>query len=183
MISQNAKQSFNQMLERALRAGLLVSPDGPVEIMPVSDVSRFCATQMVILSVSSYFFRMLVMVYFTDDDVTRLHFATLNKVDVATLDARAFVDAVNERGNICCGSVNRDLAQVFPHVGMSTPNIIDKQCAHHLDVLGSSYQRHLDVIVPDGPRFHASLCITEFEDLDFDLQIAEPQGNGELEIF
>jgi len=126
---------------------------------------------------------MLVLIYFSPDELTKAHLASINRVDVTTMDTQTFFDVISECGNICCGSVNRDLAQVFPHVGMSTPNIVDKQCAHHLDVLGSSYQHHFAVTIPQGPRFHASLCLTEFEDLDFDIQVPEQQSSGELEMF
>jgi CheY-specific phosphatase CheX len=126
---------------------------------------------------------LLVLIYFTPDALTKAHFAALNKMDVQNMDAQAFTDAISECGNICCGSLNRELAIQFPHVGMSTPNIIDRRCARYLGALGSTHQQHFDIAIPQGPQFHASLCISEFEDLDFDIQISETQSSGELEMF
>jgi len=183
MISQNAQRSLSEILQQGIRASLLASPLDPVEIEPVADASGFSSTQIVVLSVSSYLFRLQVLIYFTPDTLTKAHFATINKIDLQNMDAKAFADAISECGNICCGSLNRELVMQFPHVGMSTPNIIDRRCALYLGVLGSTYQQHFDISIPQGPRFHASLCISEFEDLDFDIQISETQSGGELEMF
>jgi hypothetical protein len=183
MISQNAQRSLSQILQQGIKASLLASPLDSVAIEPVADTSGFSCTQIVVLSVSSYLFRLLVLIYFTPDALTKAHFATLNKMDVQSMDARAFADAIGECGNICCGSLNRELAMQFPHVGMSTPNILDRQCALYLGALGSTYQQHFDISIPQGPRLHASLCISEFEDLDFDIQISETNSGGELEMF
>ena len=46
---------------------------------------------------------------------------------------QAFFDAIAERGNICCGILNRDLGHYFPHMGLSTPNILDKECSSKLE--------------------------------------------------
>lgn len=183
MISQNAQRSLSQILQQGIKASLLASPLDPVVIEPVADPSGFSCTQTVVLSVSSYHFRLLVLIYFTPDALTKTYFAALNKMDEQSMDAQAFADAISECGNICCGSLNRELAIQFPHVGMSTPNIIDRRCALYLGVLGSTYQQHFDISIPQGPRFHASLCVNEFEDLDFDIQINETQSGGELEMF
>lgn len=183
MLSSNAQRSLTQILHQGLKAGLLVSPDDPIEITPVDDNSAFASAQFVILSVSSYLFRLAVLIYFSPDEQTKSHFAAINKVDAQNMDVQAFEDAISECGNICCGSLNRELVAAFPHVGMSTPNILDRQCAQYLSVLGSTFQQHYDVTIPDGPRFHASLCFNAFAALDFDIQIVENESSGELEMF
>jgi len=183
MISKNAQRSFSQILQQGIKASLLASPLDSVDIKPVADPSGFSCTQIVVLSVSSYHFRLLVLIYFTPDALTKTHIAALNKMDVQNMNTQAFTDAIRECGNICCGSLNRELVMEFPHVGMSTPNIIDRQCAQYLGVLGSTYQQHFDISIPQGPHFHASLCVSEFVDLDFDIQINETQSGGELEMF
>lgn len=183
MISQSAQRSLSDMFRQGIKAGLLTSPQDPIEISPAADALLFTSTQIVILSVSSYFFRMLVLIYFTPDELTQRHFAALRGRDVEAMDAQALADAISESGNICCGSLNRDLAQQFPHVGMSTPNILDRRCAHYLSAMGSSFQQHFDIAIPHGPKFHASLCISEFADLDFDVQLSEQPSLGELEMF
>lgn len=183
MISPNAQRSLSQLFQHGLKTGLQASPQAPIKISPAADTSHFASAQIVVLSVSSYFFRMLVLIYFTPDDVTKQYLAALSKLDIEAMDAKALADAISECGNICCGSINRDLSQQFPHVGMSTPNILDRRCAHYLSALGSSFQLHFDIAVPQGAQFHASLCISEFVDLDFDVQTVEQQSLGELEMF
>lgn len=183
MISHNAKQALGEMLRQGIKASLLVSPDDPVTITPVEEVGGMAASKIVILSVSSYLFRLMALIYFTPDELTKAHFARINKVSASAMDEQSFNDAILECGNICCGSINRALARVFPHVGMSTPNIIDKQCALYRGVLDSSYEQHVAIAIPDGPTFYASVCIKEYEDLDFEADVAEEAVSGELEMF
>lgn len=183
MISNNAQRAFGEMLVQGIKASLLASPDEPIAVTPVAQVEGIAASEIVMLSISSYFFRLVVLVYFTPDEQTKAHFARLNKVPVSAMDAQALVDAIHECGNICCGSINRALSAVFPHVGMSTPNIMDKRCAHYRGVLESSHEQHVAIAIPGGPRLHASLCIKEFADLDFEIEAVPVEAGGELEMF
>ena len=183
MMSLNAKRSFDTMLERAVRASLQLTADDPVYLEPIAHVDQIAAEYMVIVSVSSYFFRLQLMVYFTADDASRKHLASVHAVDMAAMDAAAFEDAIRECANRCCGSLGRELAQVFPHIGMSTPNIVDRRCAQHLDLLDAAHQQHVRLAVAQGAEFHVSLRVNAFEDLDFVVPQPAQQNTGELEMF
>lgn len=171
------------MLTQGIKASLLVSPDDPVEITPIADVTGIAASKIVMLSVSSYYFRLMVLIYFTPDEQTKAHFASINKVAASAMDEQAFIDAIHECGNICCGNVNRALARVFPHVGMSTPNIIDRQCALYRSVLDSTHEQHVAITIPGGPSFHASVCCKAYRELDFEAVVVEEESTGALEMF
>jgi hypothetical protein len=73
----------------------------------------------------------------------------------------------------------------FPHVGMSTPNIIDKDCMKYIDLLGCGLVRHYRVVLAGELTMYASLCVASEGLLDFHV---DPTGDatvdsGELELF
>ena len=95
-----------------------------------------------------------------------------------------YLDVIGEVGNIFCGALNRDLSHHFPYLGMSTPNVLERECIDYLDELDASYIRHFRVVVNDGVTFHASLCVCDFADIDFQVDTsAVEESHGELELF
>ena len=105
-------------------------------------------------------------------------------MEAADMSEQIFYDTIAERANICCGTLNRDLANFYPNIGMSTPNIIDKECSAYLDVLGCSHIQHFKVDINSSVQFHVSLCVCEYADLDFTVDLNEEiASTGELELF
>jgi hypothetical protein len=183
MISLQAQQALQHMVSRAVQASPLVAPGASCTVVPEPDLSRLAAQQVVVLTVSSYAFRLTLLIHFSPDAKTYAHFAAVNHLALNELGEQAFVDAISECGNICCGNLNRDLARVFPHVGMSTPNIIDSRCVAYLDKLGQGYQQHFALQQAQGPSFGVSLCVNAFGPLDFAGDFAAAEETGELEMF
>jgi hypothetical protein len=186
MISKQAQDGFNHLLIKAIKSSLVMPTADACEVNVLTDLTEIEETKMVILTVSSYLFRLMVFIYFTPDDSTKEYFARINKTQALDMSEQSFYDAIAECGNICCGILNRDLSQFFPHIGMSTPNIIDKNCSSYLNVLGCGHIQHFKVNVNDinGASFHVSLCINDFADLHFILDKNEEETNtGELELF
>lgn len=183
MLSQSAKDGFDLLLTQSLKSSL-VPPGMTADVSDLADNNGLSEKKMVVLTVSSYLFRLMVMFYFSPDDATRAHFSRLNNVPEDEMSEQAFMDAVAECGNLCCGVLNRDLGSFFPHIGMSTPNVIDKNCAAYLQTLNCEYIRHLAVDIDGSPRFHVSMCISAYADIDFAVD-AEELGSdtGELELF
>lgn len=183
MISQSAKDGFDLLLQQALKSSL-VPADETCEITVLDDGGAIEARKMVVLTVSSYLFRLMVMFYFTPDAATRAHFARLNKVAPDDMDEQVFMDGIAEAGNLCCGILNRDLGNFFPHLGMSTPNVIDRQCADYLQKLNPAHLRHFAIDVPGAPRFFATMSVAAYAEIDFAVSAAEAEvSTGELELF
>lgn len=183
MISDNAQNSLNQMMIRAIKSSPLISTAVSYEINRAANICQRSSSKSVVLTVSSYQFRLTFMIHFSVDEKTRNHFSEVNNLRTSDMNERNFMDAIRECGNICCGNLNRNLAPIFPHVGMSTPNIIDVQSASFLKKLGDGYLAHFDVVIEFGPKFQVSLCINEFDDLDFDMAFDQDEITGELEFF
>lgn len=183
MISTSAKEGFNLLLTQALKDSL--TPDGShCEVTLLDDDSGICESKMTVLTVSSYLFRIIVMFHFTPDDATFAHFARLNHASAEEMSEQECMDAIAERGNLCCGILNRELGAYFPHIGMSTPNVIDRQCAAYLSMLNCGHIQHFAVDTDQAPRLHVSLCISDYADIDFAVsEEAMGASTGELELF
>lgn len=184
MISQQARDGFDHLLTRALRSSLSVSDEQPCDIHVIADLDDADASTSVVLTISSYLFRLIVMVHFSPDRATREHVARVNKIAPEEMSEQSFHDAIAECGNICCGILNRDLGPVFPHIGMSTPNIIDKRCTAYLDMLNAGHIQHFQIDVERDPMFYVTLCVCDYADLDFAIDVNDAGADtGELELF
>jgi hypothetical protein len=184
MITQPAREGFDHLLTRALRASLTVSDEQSCDINVVPNLDHVEASTMVVLTVSSYLFRLIVMLHFSADQVTREHVARVNKIAPEDMSEQSFRDAIAECGNICCGILNRDLGPIFPHIGMSTPNLIDTRCAAYLDMLNCGHIQHFEVNIEQTPMFRVSLCVCDYADLDFVIDVNDAGADtGELELF
>lgn len=184
MISNKATNSFDQMLVLGIKASMGEgSPDAcAVEVLPnPQDIEE---TQVVMLTVASYVFRLLVLIYFSPDESTKAHFANITHVDPSEMSEQAFLDAIQECGNICCGTLNRELVRVFPHVGMSTPNIIERECVTHLANLPGGHLQHFRATNSAGRNFYFGICVRDFANIDFDwAPVEEEVAAGEMEFF
>lgn len=126
----------------------------------------------------------MVFIHFPADEPTREHLAKLSKTSLSDMNEKLFMDAICERANMCCGSLSRDLSQVFPHIGMSTPNIVHRQCASHLHLLNLNHMRHFSVVVNGNAQLHVTMCVNTYDNIDFVVdQSAAAVGGGELEMF
>ena len=183
MISERAQHALTLMVVRAVKSSPLVIPGGPMEVHCVEKFTHLAASKVVVLTIATYSFRLTFLIHFTADAATRKHFATVTNTTVEDMDESSFLDAIRECGNICCGSLNRDLVRHFAHIGMSTPNLLDRQCLGYLERLGPGVVQHFEPVSSTTAKFCITLCINDFDDLDFDGDFAGAEDTGELEIF
>lgn len=184
MISQHAKDAFDFLLQGSLQNALKSSPDDRIEVCAIDDIKEAKEKKVVLLTVSSYVFRVMTMVYFTLNKDTKAHFAAINRTEADHMSDSDFLDVISECGNIFCGALNRELAVHFPHLGMSTPNVLDRECVDYLSELDAGYIRHFKIEINDSFTMHASLCVCDFADIDFTVDMTQTEeSNGELELF
>ena len=183
MISEQARTSFERSFRHALRTRLPACMDATCEIdehalpeTPARDMGR--RDDVMVLTISSIAFRLLILLQFGDDSATREHYGAAD-------GARTLDDALMEVGNLCCGALNQQLVEHFPDLGMSTPYRLDGNCLAHLGQLKPdclvSYRIRIDARVTIG----ATLCVCARAPTDFDAQISETvdEAVGELELF
>jgi CheY-specific phosphatase CheX len=184
MISQQAQEGLEFTMINALKDALAAPGEERCEVEIIEDTKGLKDKKMVILTVTSYMFRAMTLLYFTMNRQTKQHLARINRAEVNDMDETAFIDVICECGNIACGALNRELAQHFPHIGMSTPNILDNDSAGYLSALKPNYVRHFKVRVNDTLTMHATLCFCAFAEIDFAVDTTQTEeSNGEMEMF
>ncbi len=182
MISEQARSGFDFFVEKALRANLLASGADAGQVEPLADASAVKSRRMAILSISGYAFRTLLFMHYTPDAPTRAHFAELKQQP--DMDEAGFTDAVMECGNLACGALNRDLGEIYPHLGMSTPSVLEHGSLEYVTALGAGHVRHWRITTPNGVQLYASLAVCEDEDIDFRVDQSQVEDtSGELEMF
>jgi hypothetical protein len=186
VISERARAGFDHLLARAWRSTMLAAGDsGQVE--PIAEFPpKPKEKHAIVLTIAGYAMRVVVALYFKLDADTRAHFERLNRVEPGSMDEQALRDALAECGNICAGAFNRSLGEHFPHIGMSTPNLLSRESLAYADALGKGYQRHFQLSGLAQPYF-ASLTVVAYADLDFavdpEAEAEAESDTGELEMF
>lgn len=181
-ISENAKKGFDHMLVQGVKAGFCAS-GGSMDFVVLPDNKAFTGNRIVILTASSYLFRLFVLVYVTPDQLAKEYFAGLRNIQNPEMAESALMDTICEAGNMCVGALNRDMSKIFPHIGLSTPNIIDKHCGDYLHSLKCGHIQHFEISIDQKYTFHVSLCVSQYDNIDFSVDTTEVESTGELEMF
>lgn len=177
MVSENAKTGIDQIFIRAARASLAQSAADTVAIEPLTMVQGGDTTQILVLTVASYAFRLLTIFHFNDDGATRDYFSR-------GAPGRDFAEVVGEIGNLCCGAMNRELGEHFVHTGMSTPTLLSGACLPFLKELEPAHLARHRIVINDALVLHATLCLCAYAPIDFRVDAhAETEATGELELF
>lgn len=188
MISPRAISSIEGVFEKSLLENANTPHQGELrKLMPeVLHAPGRPQSHLVVLGVSSYLFRIVTLFDFPADAATAAYFGERAGAG-QHLEGGALHDACGEFVNMVCGSANRNLQTVFPHSGISTPIVLESACAKYLDALDPTHRQSYEVKIDDALNFHLTLCVcvASGSTLDFhiDLQTAENDSAGELELF
>ena len=186
MITPSACQGFESLLRQSLQKSMVVMEQDRCEVEVTDAGDGFSETNVVVLTSSSYVFRVMVLIYFNDNLETKTHFARRSGTSAQEMGQQEFVDALCEAANMCSGGFNRELGRFFPHIGLSTPNILERNCADHLGALNAGLVQHFKVDINSTTLFHASMCVCDYATLDFAYSAPaqeEAVADGELELF
>lgn len=183
-VSDRARSGFDHFVLQSTRNALMQSGAG-CEVVQAEDAVPPEA-EVVMFTVSSYRFRVLLLIHFNRDAATREHFASMCSVPVEEMVDERFVDAVMERGNLFCGAFNRDLAHFYPHLGMSTPCILQRHSVSHVEAVRPAFSRRYKAELGAGVAMHVTVAVCTFIDIDFPFEasaVEETETAGELEMF
>ena len=178
MISEQAKQGLNFIFTRAATDSLALEPDDFIVIEPAE--GGFLDPKMpymVLLTIASYSFRLLIIFHLAADRDTLDYFAkSTNETEL--------LNVFPEICNLCCGAMNRDLGKHFPHLGMSTPSVLDGKCLPFIQSLKPTHVTQHRISINRQVVMHATLCLTSFAPIDFQVDRSAPQElTGGLELF
>ncbi|AVR89427.1 hypothetical protein [Thauera aromatica] len=179
MIGEQARQGVDLLFTRAVRASLVMNPSDTIDIAMLPPSHRFepPESRIVVFTIASYLFRLLTIFHVDADKANVDYFARGDS-------GRPFFETFGEVGNMCCGAMNRELGRFFPHMGMSTPSVLDRKCLPFIAALDPAYLAHYRIEINRTASLHATLCLCAYGDLDFrvDPAVAEEES-GALELF
>ncbi|MFC0399840.1 hypothetical protein [Paraburkholderia rhizosphaerae] len=181
MISAQAKQSFERILEKAAQTRLTVDPGDTCSIAPQA---RHAAeplvgdrSNVVVLTISGISFRLLLILHVNEDTAT---------VEYFTKDSaeRPFREVFQEICNLCCGAINQELLRYFPDLGMSTPYMLSARCLPYLEGLKPELLETWAVTINGSVELAATLCVCAHAPIDFAAEVSVAEDtSGELELF
>jgi hypothetical protein len=187
MTTIQAKESLDRLFKQAIQNSFQGSTDDVVEVVVVSDddIDKSNQTQIVVITISSYTFRFICLLYCEPTDSTKQYLARYYKKESNDIDSDSLREFSAELTNMTCGKFNRDLVEYFAHVGMSTPNFIEYRSISHFNKLHLSHVKHFKVEINQAIRFHFSLFVSDYANLDFKANFAKEDDveSGELELF
>ncbi|MFM0740778.1 hypothetical protein PQQ51_26345 [Paraburkholderia xenovorans] len=179
MITAQAKDSFERIFRKAAQARLPVDSSDICEIVPLADACEGSTkdTQVVVLTISSIVFRLLLILHFDENDGTRGYYLQGD-------DERPFQEAFLEICNLCCGAMNQELLHYFPDLGMSTPYVLSARCLPHLHELKPGFVQSYAITLNGSAQLAATVCVCAYAPVDFvaDMSAVE-ETSGELELF
>ena len=184
-VSDRARQGLDYFVAQATKNSL-VPAGAPCEVLPDDDSAIPKAPDVVMFSVSSYLFRVVLLLQFDHDLATRAYVAGLAGTPVDEMQGERFLDTMNERGNLFCGALNRDLVPFFPHIGMSTPCVLKRNSVEHVAAVKPSYHRRFRCELSPGVVMYFTLALCADVDFDFPFEPRaeeETDTAGELEMF
>jgi hypothetical protein len=178
MLSEQTKQTIEHAFNRALRASLTRSSEDVCAIAPAAHpgAAGQPGETVVAVTISSFVFRLLTLFQVGEDPATREYYGSSTQ--------RPLDEAFHEVANMCCGALNRELAQQIPHLAMSIPYTLSGQCMAYLGELQPQMLSSSAVSINDSVHLHVTLCMCCSAALD--LVDSEPVAEttaGELEMF
>jgi CheY-specific phosphatase CheX len=194
MISTNAVAAIKQLFEQSLREHCVSGPEDQCHVTSLNEMDAVRdkaetreQQQLVVLNISSYAFRIVILFEFDEDAATTAHLAKISHRTVNSLQGQELLDTYSEFVNLICGKVNRDLGKAIFHSGLSTPFFLESTCAQYVSVLKPSHTHFIEALVNSVVRFKLTICICTAHDATIDFQVDMSKqaetSTGEMELF
>lgn len=176
MFSDQSRQGLINVFERCARSSLVRSPDDVCDISlklaaePVGDT-------LLLITTSSFSFRLLTMFHVADNEANRAYF-------VPVAGGVSLQESFAEMANLCCGSLNREIAPCFPHLAMSVPSRLSSRCLEHLAQLKPDCVERFSININSAVRVGVTLCMCCTAAVEIPMMLSSvQQSSGELEMF
>lgn len=187
MITPRAINGLDRLLASCLENSLKTEGHTNWRLESTAEPGGSDLPNFIMLTVSSYDFQLLVLLHFSCDAASMGYVADAIKVAPAELELSRYHDFLSEVGNTFCGAFKRELGHYFPHLGMSTPNLLSRESLKHLKEWSIDHESHLRAHDGDGVEFYGSLYVSTDGQLDFNFQESRKEeqvvDTGALELF
>jgi len=179
VLSERTVRNLSDAFLRAAHATLVRQAGDPCAIAPstVAWTESRAGGGVLLMTVSSFTFRLIVVFQLADGQPTRDYYTAGNP-------GKSLDETFSEFANMCCGALGRELLAQFRHIGLSIPYLLEWQCARHLQELNPRLISSYDITICDAARVKATLALCCERPLEFAPPVvaaAAPSG-GELEL-
>jgi len=184
---QDSKIALANLLKKCLAESLRTDAYPTWTLQTLESADEIVAPEFTMLTVSSYDFRMYVLLHSSCDPASMRYAADALQMGAEQLSTIRHYDFLGELGNRFCGAFKRELGSCFPHTGMSTPNRLGNESLKHLRNSPCSSDTHVSARADDGTTFFASLFVSVYGTQQFRLdnlsKVEEQVEVGALELF
>jgi len=186
VITDQAKNGIHRIVLNAVQSRLTLEPEDTCHVEQtdmadgggIDDRDEKGERDLVILTISSLLFRLLVIFQIDDGQETRRYFAREESDS-------AYQESFAEVANLCCGAVNRELLRFFPDLGMSTPYRLKSRGLALLKEWAPGLLTHFAATINGSVRIGVTVCMIGYAPIDFVFEEDESGATetGELELF
>jgi len=181
VISDASHENIEHAFHHAIRGNFLVdaNDDCRIESDAGDPDPRDIEQKVLVITISSFVFRLLVIFGILEDSPTRDYY--LPQASVQTLE-----DIFAETANMCSGALSRELSLNFPHLAMSTPSPLNSRCIGLLHELKPQRLASYRITIKESVTLRATLCLccsAPFEVAAVPESLDLTHEHGELEMF
>ncbi len=187
--------TLNKLLQTTLEQTLKgCASTVPWVIGKVETLEELAHPQCIIVTISSFKFRIMCLLHVSLDATTRQFVAEATSTRLDAQQESDVIDYLLEMSNSFCGTLKRHLQGNCPPLGMSTPNLLDRTSLKFDEAVSLSLGAHARAqTAPNEPAiFAASILVNVRQDGDFNLPSyqeyfrelnTQAESFGELELF
>lgn len=184
MISQTAKDGFYKLVYQAIDETLQSDKKTHQwKLKDLRDSDHIRAREFILLTMCAYDFRVFTTVHYTYNRRTLQYVAEALEMPPEQITREKFNDYLGEYGNNYCGTLKRELNQIFTHLGMSTPDRLEERSYKHFDNLKYEHGIFVSATSETKVTLYFGLSVCPYGDLHFQLPKIEAVTTGELEFF
>lgn len=187
MVNEELRREIDRLFIKGFEESLMPGIDvSELFVKERSKVPDDAGNEFFVLTVSSQLFRMFVLIHFSKNEQSESFVANALNVSASSLSDDSFYDFLGEVGNAFCGYLKRELNKTIPHLGMSTPNRLSKECLPYMKSLKTDYEQHAVAEFCAESLFYASAFLSADQELNYSVQasaVEDDSDSGELEFF
>lgn len=143
-------------------------------------------SHFVVITLSSYVFRIVVLLYFDNNEQLRLFLPAEEAEKTSEHQMSALLSRISEFANVYCGKFKQYLEHSYPFIGMSTPITLEAHCARHIDDQDYHARLHLAGNNSESASFPSSVYLHSLNGVEFTLSpspvVEETSEAGDLEF-
>jgi hypothetical protein len=178
-LSDQSRTHIERALHRAAKECLVRNPGDTCSILEsrTSVVAATAGEKLILVTISSFKFRLLVIFHIDEDSSLATYFSGRNTQGNVE-------EAFYEIANMCCGALNRQLTRDFRHLAMSVPYTLSGTCMTYIGDLRPEYVSSSTVRINENIAVRITLCMCCSAPVSFSTTASESESNsGALELF